>query len=184
MPQNTNLFGLGDPHAQFRVYIANRPDYADFSSLTTLKPLGKGEIQQIGQACGNGWRKVFNVYAKLVFALKDESLVSLNGADTWQAFRDNCLLQDCSNTSLVFSAPQTYPTTGENSPSLHIIMGKTYSNSLGLPSSLHWLDNEFAVDVSNKLLVCPYFDYRQLSNLKIIRLVELITQLQSGNIPT
>lgn len=184
MPSNTSVFGLGDPSAQLKVYIANRPDFADYSTVTTVKPLVKGEIQQIGQACGNGWRKVFNVYAKLVFALNTESLVPLNGADTWQVFRDNFLLQHSSNTSLVFSAPQTFLINGKNSPSIHIIMGKTYGKSLGLPSTLHWLDSEFAVDVSNKLLVCPYFDYRQLSNIKIIRLVELITQLHSGKIPT
>lgn len=184
MPRKTTLVGLGDPFAQFKVYIANRPDFADYSNLTTVKPLSLGEIQEIGLACGNGWRKVFNVYAKLVFALKIESLVALQAAQSWQSFRDQILLQSASNTSLVFSAPTSSTNYQKTSGSIDIIMGKTYAKSLNLPTTLRWLDHEFAVDLDNRLLVCPYFDYRQLSNIKIIRLVELIKQLRKGQIPT
>ena len=42
---------------------------------------------------------------------------------------------------------------------------------------LQWLDNDFAIDVKNNLIVCPYFDYRQLTNEKIQRLAGLLTQL-------
>jgi hypothetical protein len=60
-------------------------------------------------------------------------------------------------------------------------MGKTYAKSLlssgALDLELIWLNNEFAINHSQRLIVCPYFDYRQLSNVKIERLAELIKEL-------
>jgi hypothetical protein len=175
MTLRINVSGLGDQFAQFNVYIANRPNFADYLSIDSMSAVCSGEIHAIGQACGNGWRKVFNVYAKLVFALNADNIVSLRGAKSWQDFRDHVLLQNMSNTSLLFLAPQTDQFKGSNV--VQIIMGKTYAKSLDLPKSLQWLDHEFAIDIDNKMLVCPYFDYRQLSNIKIIRLVELIKHL-------
>jgi hypothetical protein len=43
------------------------------------------------------------------------------------------------------------------------------------------LDNDFAINRSLKIIVCPYFDYRQLSNIKIERLAELIVSLQDSH---
>jgi len=177
MSSNAKLCGLGDPFAHFNVYIANRPNFSDYASLLHVNPLSAGEIDAIGQGCGNGWRKVFNVYAKLVFALNEENIVSLGGAKRWQDFRDIFLLQSASNTRLLFSPPQVSEVTDKNSKVVHLVMGKNYANSLDLSHSLKWLDHEFAINVDNRLLVCPYFDYRHLSNIKIIRLVELIKQL-------
>jgi len=178
MPLSKTLSGLGDQYAQFNVYIANLPEFSEYLNLEYIQPLSAGEIHAIGQACGNGWRKVFNVYAKLLFALNAESIVSLQGSHNWQYFREHVLLQNLSNTSLLFSAPQLTNDKDINSNIVHIIMGKTYAKSLNLPHSLTWLDHEFAIDIHSKLLVCPYFDYRQLSNIKIMRLVELIKQLR------
>lgn len=178
MPLKAKVSGLGDPLAQFNVYIANRPNFSGYPSLDHVCPLSLGEIHAIGQATGNGWRKVFNVYAKLIFALNVDNLVSLKGCESWQGYRDHVLLQNTSNTKLVFSEPVINDVTHQNSNVMHIIMGKTYAKSLKLPQSLKWLDNEFAIDDGLNLLVCPYFDYRQLSNIKIIRLVELIKQLR------
>ena len=178
MPLSAKVSGLGDQFAQFNVYIANRPNFSGYPTTDLINPLSAGEIRAIGQDCGNGWRKVFNVYAKLLFALNIDNIVSLQGAQSWQDFRDNVLLQKSSNTSLQFLPPQLANVTDENSNLVHIIMGKTYAKSLNLPQSLKWLDHEFAVDIHNKMLICPYFDYRQLSNIKIMRLVEMIKQLR------
>jgi hypothetical protein len=178
MPLSTKESGLGDPYAQFKVYIANRPNFAEYATLDWVNPLFSGNIYTIGQACGNGWRKVFNVYAKLIFALNVENTVSLQNSQNWQSYRDHALLQNGSNTSLLFSEPLVAEVTNKNSHVVHLVMGKTYAKSLHLRPSLKWLDHEFAIDKHNKLLVCPYFDYRQLSNIKIIRLVELIKQLR------
>ncbi len=167
--------GLGDPASQLSVYIGNTPNYLDLLELTNVRPLQLGDIAAIGQACGNGWRKVFNVYAKLVFALNMPSLVNVAQYDNWQSYRDNHLLRAKSNTSLRFTSPDL-SSTGLVTHGWHIVMGKTYAQSLSLPSSLRWLDKEFALDKQAKLIVCPYFDYRQLSNIKIIRLVSLIQE--------
>ena len=171
------IVGLGDPHAQFNVYIANRPNFYEYSNLDCVVPVTLGEIFAVGQTCGNGWRKVFNVYAKLVFALNVENIIPLQGAQSWQRYRDDTLLQSASNTNLLFSKPQLTDDKNKNCNFLHIVMGKTYAKSLRVPLSLTWLDHEFAMDKDNRLLVCPYFDYRQLSNVKITHLVELIKSL-------
>lgn len=170
---------MGVADSKFKVYIANRPTISEYQNLQSVLPVKKGEIQAIGQACGNGWRKVFNVYAKLIFALKSEEYAPLFGESCWQDYRDNYLLQSESKNSLLFSEPDL---TAYQSKSniVHIVMGKGFANTLNLPKSLKWLDNEFAMDSENNLFVCPYFDYRQLSNIKIVRLVALIEQLISS----
>ena len=183
--------GLGDANAQFKVYINKRPNIATYQDLSGVRELLAGDIADIGQHCGNGWRKVFNVYAKLVFALNQPVLVPLNQAANWQQFRDQSLLQNAAKTSLLFSEPNFTQKAVEhtlfvdnqcvNSPCVHIVMGKTYAKTLALASSLTWLDDEFATDKSKSLIVCPYFDYRQLSNIKIIRLVALINSLISSH---
>lgn len=178
MPISASLSGLGDQYAEFNVYIGNIPTFSEYSSNGGIKPLSAGEIYAIGLACGNGWRKVFNVYAKLLFALNAENIVSLQGAKSWQDFREHVLLQNSSNTSLLFLPPQLNNIKQQNSNVVHIIMGKTYAKSLTLPHLLTWLDHEFAINIHNKLVVCPYFDYRQLSNIKLMRLVKLIKQLR------
>ncbi|MFT2090774.1 DUF6942 family protein [Paraglaciecola sp. 2405UD69-4] len=168
MPNTQKEAGLGDINARFKVYIANRPNFADFQTLQTIKSLSNAEITAIGKACGNGWRKVFNVYAKLVFALNSETLVPLRQSDSWQGFRDNLLLSKGSNTSLLFTEPK------HSNKGIQLVMGKTYAKSLGL--SLEWINHDFAIEAKSGIIVCPYFDYRQLSNIKIITLVELIKQ--------
>lgn len=180
MSQGVTVSGLGDPFAQFNVYIGNRPKFSEYPSLDFISPVSAGEINAIGQSCGNGWRKVFNVYAKLVFGLNVDNIVSLQSTQSWQSFRDSALLQLSSNTSLLFSTPQFTQGEDVGRHVVHIIMGKTYAKSLDLPFNLKWLGHEFAINQEHKLLVCPYFDYRQLSNIKIIRLVELIKQLSAG----
>lgn len=173
---NKQLIGFGDKHAHVLVYIANRPPMEQYTTLTTLLPLAKAQINSINQACGNGWRKVFNVYAKVLFALPSEYYSFAKKADSWQEFRDNSLLQKNSNTALLFSAPNL-----AEQDCIHIITGRTYAKEMinrgMLACQLEWLDDEFAIDKANKLIVCPYFDYRQLSNIKIARLSELVAQL-------
>ncbi|MEP4889124.1 MAG: hypothetical protein ABJV04_03790 [Aliiglaciecola sp.] len=167
----TALTGLGDKDALINVYTQNRPSFSFEVQEQELYPLQKGEIYAIGQACGNGWRKVFNVYAKLLFPL----LGHFHGVDqrysTWQQYRDEELLQSGSHTALWFTPPKF-----EQSDTLQIIMGRTYAKSLDLPNTLEWINQEFAIDLSHRIIVCPYFDYRQLSNHKILFMLELITQ--------
>ena len=175
-PSAPQSIGFGDANAQFNVYIANTPPMAEYADLHQVQPLQGGEIELINRACGNGWRKVVNVYAKLLFALDSHQFTFTALAPDWQQFRDRYLLQYSSNTALHFSPPKLV--TGSND--VHIIAGRTYAKALldaGMQAQLHWLNNEFAVDRHLRVLVCPYFDYRQLNNEKLHFLAQLIKEL-------
>lgn len=151
----------------------------EYQSLSEVTPLIEGEINVINHACGNGWRKVFNVYAKLLYALDKKHFDYSEKAPTWQNYRDKQLLQTQSKTALLFSSPQLIP----NREIVHIICGKGHAkaliNSGKVEANLIWLDEEFAIDKENKLIVCPYFDYRQLSNIKIECLARLLQNLKT-----
>ena len=170
--------GLGCENFMIAVYIGNKPNMLEYQQLTCISPVTSGEIQIINQACGNGWRKVFNVYAKLLYALPKTHFSYTELAPTWQKYRDSYLLQQNSETALLFSPPQL--TKGNEA--LHIICGKTYAKHLlaskQLQANFVWLDEEFAIDKAQNLVVCPYFDYRQLSNIKIEKLVSLLVELK------
>ena len=171
-----NRIGFGDASAQLNVYLANKPPMAEYASLEHVMALQRGEIELINRTCGNGWRKVFNVYAKLLFALDQQQFAFTKQAGSWQQFRDSLLLQAGSNTALLFSMPQP----DANARTVHIIAGRTHAKTLleqGLTAQLDWLNQEFAIDKTNRLLICPYFDYRQLNNEKIGVLAELIKAL-------
>jgi len=169
--------GFGDRDFSFAVYIANKPVMFEYQNLSGVMPLIGGEIAVINQSCGNGWRKVFNVYAKLLYALNAGLFHFSKNSATWQGYRDNYLLQESSKIALLFSTPQLNPSKAI----LHIICGKGHAKALignsGLATNLVWLDEEFAIDKKNKVIVCPYFDYRQLSNIKIERLAGLLEVL-------
>ena len=150
----------------------------EYQRLDEVMPLVDSEINVINRACGNGWRKVFNVYAKLLYALDKRHFDYSDKAPTWQNYRDRYLLQAQSKTALLFSTPKLM----QGRDVVHIICGKGHAkaliNSGKLIASLVWLDDEFAIDSENKLIICPYFDYRQLSNVKIERLAGLLQSLK------
>ncbi|QYJ74449.1 DUF6942 family protein [Shewanella sp. FJAT-52076] len=173
--------GLGDDHYQLGVCIANRPPFMGLAELANCRTLVSGEIKAIGDACGNGWRKVFNVYAKLMWAMAADELIkkalpavaTVSQFDSWQAYRDAMLLQPNCGTALLFSSPL------EARPGpLYLVMGKGYGTAFSDRENgglqLEWLSERFAIDRHRRLIVCPYFDYRQLSNQRIDELVVLI----------
>jgi hypothetical protein len=174
-----NVIGLGCSSFTIAVYIGNKPSMLEYQQLSCLSPLTLGEIEIVNQACGNGWRKVFNVYAKLLYALNKEKFAYSTLAPTWQKYRERFLLQQGSQTALLFSPPQL--TTTKHT--LHIICGKTYAKHLlatnQLNASFTWLDEQFAIDKAKNLIVCPYFDYRQLSNANIKKLAFLLNDINS-----
>ncbi|KXO13179.1 hypothetical protein AKG98_3395 [Moritella sp. JT01] len=169
--------GLGCSKFTFAVYLANTPNMLEYQGINSVSSLVTGEVNAIGQACGNGWRKVFNVYAKLLYALNPTDFDFAQRAPTWQMYRDKYLLQAGSETALLFSPPLF----DANAQTIHIICGRTYAKQLlassELKANLIWLDEEFAIDTAKRLIVCPYFDYRQLSNIKIERLSVMLSQL-------
>ncbi len=187
--------GLGNDNANIIFYIRNRPPLKTYQNLNSVKPLIPGEVSHICQETGNHWRKVFNVYAKLLFELSADKFSS------WQQLRDDQLLQAHSQHCLLFSAPNLIPSlstdkafcqpTNSNSQAtrltkvtkdkadttLHIVLGKGYAQELSLANESTWLSDDFAMNTELGLIICPYFDYRQLSNVKIIQLAGLIKQL-------
>lgn len=168
--------GFGDHQADFRVYVAAPPPMDVYQQLNSLEPLRDDAIDQIYRHCGNGWRKIFNVYAKLLFALAPRDFRYPKAAASWQHYRDQHLLQQGSGTALLFSAPVLDPAT----PALHLIAGRTLAKQLlsqGLQAELCWLSPEFAVDPQQKVLVTPFFDYRQLNNEKIVVAAALLRLL-------
>jgi hypothetical protein len=174
--QQLTQSGFGDADARFRVYLGNRPPMAEYAELATVTALQRGEIALINQACGNGWRKVFNVYAKLRFALDKQRFSYSAATDSWQQYRDQHLLQAGSDTALLFSPP----VLSSDRRSIHIIAGRTYAKRLldnDLTIQLNWLNNEFAIESYHRVIVCPYFDYRQLNNEKLSFLAQLIKEL-------
>lgn len=178
---STQLVGLGDTQFNVAVYVAKAPPMPYFETLNSIEPVINEQINIINQHCGNGWRKVFNVYAKVLFALPSEHYSFAKQASTWQQYRDELLLQKNSQTALLFSAPSINKVCNKNQ--LHIIAGRTHAKNLLQQGKLHaqfdWLDDEFAIDTTNNIIVCPYFDYRQLSNIKIARLSHLVAEFKA-----
>ncbi|WP_338589694.1 hypothetical protein VXM60_15985 [Shewanella khirikhana] len=200
--------GLGDGQYLIAACIDKRPAFMHLEQLEGWQGMVDGEIAAIGNACGNGWRKVFNVYAKLLWAMAKDPVIakalrpalsSVATFDRWQDYRDACLLRSDSGTALLFSEPCfSEPTSsgsvlseagsalkvpGERAETqpLHIIMGRGYGKALACkaeaPFSLEWLNDAFAIDRHRRVIVCPYFDYRQLSDARIDTLVGLVKSL-------
>lgn len=182
-----NNVGLGQlvPNDGIRVFIANRPPLDIYQQRNNLQPMELGEINEIARLTGNHWRKIFNVYAKIMFALLSPSNSLSSNISTWQLYRDNTLLQHNSATALLFSKPSVQLEASLNpkkSKIVNLVMGKQHAASLGLDrehnTELVIIDNDFAISKLNNIIVCPYFDYRQLSNIKIDHLIKLINKMQ------
>lgn len=165
---NQNLVGLGSKEAKLYFYIKNRPPIPSYQQLSSLKPMVSGEIAFIGNETGNHWRKIFNVYAKLIFEINPKNFKK------WQTLRDEQLLQE-NEHCLMFSQPRIETNKCDK---IHIILGKGYAEQLALAEQCQWLNNDFAINRDKRLIISPYFDYRQLSNIKITQLARLIAQLQ------
>ncbi len=183
LPSDPLPVGLGDPEASLRVFLANRPPLAPYDSLDRIHPLAAGEIADIVAKTGNHWRKIFNLYAKLMYALAPGDYAS------WQQLRELKLLQPGSDVALLFSAPVMPPanavrhlqsTEQDLSGLIQVVMGKQHAESLGVADSCpDWeqITVDFMLSREYRMIGCPYFDYRQLSNEKLATLVELVQSL-------
>lgn len=168
--------GLGSTSSSINFYIANRPPLDDYPQMNELRGLAMGELAHIVRHTGNHWRKVFNVYAKLLFDWYQ--LHQRNDLPaSWREYRDLELFQPHSQEALLFNAPALT----ENQNCIHIIAGKTYAANLALPS-LVWLDTYFAVNKEYRVIIAPYPDYRQLSNERISKLIILMKELGAAAI--
>lgn len=166
-----NKIGLGSSNSKINFYIVNRPPFDSYPVMQNFRALEAGELGYIVKHTSNHWRKVFNVYAKLLFDWHKLN----NGKDlpaSWQKYRDVELYQSHSQEALLFSQPEL----DKNAHNIHIIAGKTYAARLDLPP-LVWLDSYFAISKQHRLIVAPYPDYRQLSNERIAQLITLMQEL-------
>lgn len=166
MPAIMKTLGFGDDNYVLGLCCEHHPEMPEYQALDLLTPLNQPALSRIVSHTGNHWRKIFNVSAKLLFELNFQ----LHSAQSWQEYRDDCLFSGHSLSALIWSEP-IY-----SQHRLHIITGKTYALGLPFGDEFVWLNNQFAVNEQLNLLVCPYLDYRQLSNKKITELVALIHQ--------
>jgi hypothetical protein len=166
-----------------KVYMANRPPLEEYANIEVIDNLPQGEIKRIATETGNHWRKIFNVFAKLVYCLAEKKKEGLlQKYSSWQNYRDQALLQQGSHTQLYLGcSAEVLSAVKEGDSDICLVMGKAYAESVLVSDHLIWLDKDFAVNRQQGLIVCPYFDYRQLSNLKIECLVEIIIELQGLN---
>lgn len=170
--QVSNVAGFGNPNGAIHVYIQNRPQFFVPGAEEGVVGVNGEIIQQINTSCGNGWRKVFNVYAKWVFDLYQQlpahqTLLARQDCVTWQQYRERELLTYSGDTALLFSPLAT------QAP-VNIVMGRTYAKSLGLTDAAQWIQHDFGVIERQQIIITPYFDYRQLTNEKITFLTSLV----------
>ncbi len=172
-------WGFGADDAGVDIYMGNHPEawpaFAARCRPGALTPLHRDEIREINGHCGNGWRKVFNLMAKLRHAMGQgaEGPLAPTGFANWQQYREQRLLQAGDDMALHFGAlPRV---TALSRPTL--LMGRTYGATQCAPETFIWPTADFAVHPDAPLLVTPYFDYRQLSNEKLAYLVSLLAAL-------
>lgn len=173
---SSTLIGLGTNKATLRILIENTPPLPEYQQLSSVTPLKTDEVNQIGKLTGNHWRKIFNVMAKILFEYNTHHY------KTWQILRDEYLLQKHSKECLLFSTMSVndgYFKHKDDSNVITLVMGKTYAKKLGIDEYCYWLSEQFAINTAKNIIICPYFDYRQLSNIKITQLVQLMKQLEA-----
>lgn len=159
--------GLGAEAPRLRIFIANKPPIEPYASATACTPVVEGELAHLVSQCSNHWRKVFNVLAKLQFALAQRQAGwSQDKHSRWQSLRDSELLQKPGQLQLWFGAVHA---PGD---AIDLVCGKQFAGAQALP--LQWLCAHFARSPDRRLLVSPYPDYRQLTNERIERLADMI----------
>lgn len=162
--------GLGDPTAWLTIHIGNEPVCPRGLGFSPLRPLDRGELAAWLTSNSNHWRKIFNITAKLMFKLDNHTQTS------WQEYRDEKLLQPNSGCALVFGPPNN----AEERKQVQLITGKQYAESMGLLNLSTELQPGFFHQSGSNLIVTPYFDYRQLSNIKVDYLVSLIQEIRKA----
>lgn len=164
---------IGSSSARVTVLILHDLPEGTEKSEGCIHPLTLEWRELINKIGGNNWRKIFNTYAKLchLLGLDHKSL------ETWQDYRDNYLLgSEGAFQLLCFGNKDELRKQADllSEEMLVLITGKKCAEAIGVSERLYWLDQSFAQVIGRNWLVCPYFDYRQLSNIKIEQLVELI----------
>lgn len=141
------------------LYTATRPPMARFADCESLS-LASGEVCEIIAECGNHWRKIFSIFAKLSFALVEHD------CKTWQEYRDLVLLTEQGSELIVFE----HHLVEAPADAIHFISGQKHFAEFDL-NDFSPLDDDAKVLENGQILQTPYFDYRQLNNALIEQLV-------------
>ncbi len=165
----SSVSGFGDNSPLLVVFAPHSPPGIQSDRSGDILPLTAKDLHQLVQAGGNHWRKIFNLYAKLLHGLTPLE-------PDWQSCREHRLLRSGSACALVFEQGWR-PEPGQ----LCVVMGQTYGRSLG------WLENDqvlpaehpFVQHPEQAVIVTPYFDYRQLSNARLASLIQHIADEHS-----
>ncbi|MGN0921908.1 MAG: DUF6942 family protein [Cellvibrio sp.] len=174
-----NPIGYGTPQSLINFYIGNCPEFEGYSPPEKLVGMHHGEIAHIVANTSNHWRKAFNVYAKVMWELIQQSpqLFPKNhlptSIDRWQVYRDEKLFTSNGSENLLFSG---YQPPSKDLSKVHIFTGKTYGLSQ-ITSGLLQTNAHFWIDPKRRIIVAPYPDYRQLTNERISYLCDLIASL-------
>lgn len=155
--------GLGSPTYRLGVYIGNFPDSPSLADLQSVRPAHEGEVVDIIAQTGNHWRKVFSLCAKINFALWPSNEAC------WQGCRDAELFQSDSKMALLCSSP-VIPQENE----LQLVLGKQYCQQCFPQQPFLQTVEGFPMHPTENIIQTPYFDYRQLSNLRLEALVRTI----------
>ena len=148
---------------QLHLLVPHAPPVAEqYLPGGCLAPLSSELLSDI-MASGNHWRKIINCAAKLLFAL------DAKGHASWQLYRDHFLLRAGSGQYLHAGVVNVHALAG-----IKIITGKQHGQDVLGPV---WQDGDFYLEAEQGIIVSPYFDYRQLSNQKILELRDIIRQL-------
>jgi hypothetical protein len=181
----TLKIGCGSP--KYIVYCENQPNLDYLGRSNSIGELYIGQsvseisLSSIIEHNGNHWRKIFNIYAKIGWALTP------NQATTWQEYRDQVLLTNGSSTQLVMGASLDICIINAFPNATHLVMGKQYfksfldstSRNKFEPINLQILDVNAFKFQSSYIINTPYFDYRQFNNCLIDSHVNCCTQLEN-----
>ena len=170
-----SLIGLGAKTPSIALYLGKTPPLDHYQHQTHVRPVTDNELLDIGHLTGNHWRKIINCYAKLAYELDNKH----HSFKRWQNYRDQEFLRgDASKNdyALMFSEPVVLP----DSNVVMLLAGKGYATEWAERNTIDlvWLTPDFAVNKQHNIIATPYFDYRQLSNVKITELVGLIQSLR------
>ncbi|NVJ49531.1 MAG: hypothetical protein HWE13_11595 [Gammaproteobacteria bacterium] len=165
--------GIGSAQAKLVFWVPHVPPLRTLQNLVSVRPLLQIEQSKLIDVGGNHWRKIINCMAKIAHELMPGRF------PTWQLLRDQPLLGDGGEVALVALPKPSAPLIRSvfdsfNCASIHFCCGKQLTEQCFAASDIIQVDQDFAKIKLNSAWSIPYLDYRQLSNAKITRLVNLV----------
>jgi len=183
--------GLGAENFRIGIYLPHFPESSITQQLSGLRPVSAGELEVLARELGNHWRKIINIAAKIGARLQPElaeavgDIARVPPGQTWQDYRDQSLCQAGSVVALLFSAPLGSEKYHHRRPELdlpnpqevRVMSGHQYCLQCFPALNFEVIDQDFKLSRSLSVIDSPYFDYRQLSNRKLEKLIVLIQSL-------